>query len=503
MADFVSNKVYVGRREILTDAEEITEANVLEELTNALVVHRENRNEIQYLWNYYRGFQDVQFKEKLVRPEINEKITVNRANEIVSFKVGYLTGEPITYISKSDEEKVRDAVNKLNDAMYALGKSSEDRELMLWDMVCGTAYRFISTEKVDDVPFKIYTLDPRNSFVVYSSNIRRTPMFSVSSYMKAGNTIKAPMVGANQYQAEVYEIYTANMYFRIEDGVIVEATPHTLGMIPVIEYPANKERQGAFEIVLPLLNALNSLYSNRLDSVEAFVQAFLKFVNCDIDEEGLKLLKEYGAIKIKSEPNMPADVELVANEMNQGDTQTFVDAIDAQINVICGLPNRNGGLSTSDTGRATELRDGWVNAETKAKDSEMAYKKADKDTLRVVFKICSDTGYLSLKLSDVDSKFTRRNYDNMQSKSQVLIAMLQNNKIHPKLAFTSCGMFTDPEEAYQVSMEYYDEQQEKLLEQQATPAPADGNSSQRSAKNADTDTKEISNPILKSASQTN
>lgn len=503
MADFVRDKVYVGRREILTDAEEITAENVLDELSNALVTHRENRNEIQYLWNYYRGFQDVQFKEKLVRPEINEKITVNRANEIVSFKVGYLTGEPITYISKSDEDKVREAVNKLNDAMYALGKSSEDRELMLWDMVCGTAYRFISTEKVDDVPFKIYTLDPRNSFVVYSSNIRRTPMFSVSYYMKAGNTVKAPMVGANQYQAEVYEIYTANMYFKIEDGVIVEATPHTLGMIPVIEYPANKERQGAFEIVLPLLNALNALYSNRLDSVEAFVQAFLKFVNCDIDEEGLKLLKEYGAIKIKSEPNMPADVELVANEMNQGDTQTFVDAIDAQINVICGLPNRNGGLSTSDTGRATELRDGWVNAETKAKDSEMAYKKADKDTLRVVFKICSDTGYLSLKLPDVDSKFTRRNYDNMQSKSQVLIAMLQNNKIHPKLAFTSCGMFTDPEEAYQVSMEYYDEQQEKLLEQQATPAPADGNSAQRSAKNANTDTKEISNPILKSASQTN
>lgn len=503
MADFVRDKVYVGRREILTDAEEITRENVLDELSNALVTHRENRNEIQYLWNYYRGFQDVQFKEKLVRPEINEKITVNRANEIVSFKVGYLTGEPITYISVADEDRVRDAVNKLNDAMYTLGKSSEDRELVLWNTVCGTAYRFISTEKVDDVPFKMYTLDPRNTFVAYSSNIKRTPMFSVSYYMKAGNTVKAPMVGANQYQAEVYEIYTPSMYFKIEDGNITVAQPHTLGMIPVIEYPANKERQGAFEIVLPLLNALNALYSNRLDSVEAFVQAFLKFVNCDIDEEGLKLLKEYGAIKIKSEPNMPADVELVANEMNQGDTQTFVDAIDAQINVICGLPNRNGGLSTSDTGRAVELRDGFVNAEIKAKDSEMAYKKADKDTLRVIFKICSDTGYLKLKLSEVDSKFTRRNYDNLQSKSQVLIAMLQNPKIAPKLAFICSGMFTDPEEAYQMSQEYYDqymlEQEEKMMAQTAIKAEGE----QRSSKNAKDEGTEISNPILKSASQTN
>lgn len=499
-----NNEVLLGRREILTDADEINESNVIEELTNALVIHRQNRNDIQYLWNYYRGRQDIQDKVKEIRPEINEKITVNRANEIVSFKVGYLTGEPITYISKTDDKTVRENVNKLNDAMYALGKQAEDRELVLWDMICGTAYRYISTEKSGEFPFTLYTLDPRNTFVAYSSNIKRVPKFSVSYYMKAGTTVKAPMVGANQYQAEVYEIYTDYKYFKIEDGKIVESKDHYLGMIPVIEYPANKERQGSFEIVLPLLNALNALYSNRMDSVEQFVQSFMKFVNCAIDDEDLSKLKDYGAIKIKSEPGLPADVELVSQELNQDQTQTFVDSIDAQINVICGLPNRNGGLSTSDTGRATELRDGWVNAETKAKDSEMAYKKADKNALRVIFNICKANGYCDLEVKNVDSKFTRRNYDNMQSKSQVLIAMLQNPKIAPILAFEYCGMFTDPEEAYQLSMEYYEEMQKMMQEQMManTANQAGSNNAQGSAKNAkNTDTKEISNPIMKSATQ--
>lgn len=495
--------VLLGRREILTDATVIDRSNVLDELSRALVVHRMNRSEIQYLWDYYRGRQDVLDKIVTTRQEINNKVVVNRANEIVSWKVDYLAGEPITYISKSTDEKVREDVGKLNGAMFALDKQSEDQDIIKWDMICGLAYRFIEMQdKTEEIPFKTYTLDPRDTFVVKSSNIRRTPMFSVSYYMKAGNTVAAPMVGAGLYTAEVYEIYTDKKYFRIEDGQVVEEKPNYLREIPVIEYPANKERQGAFEIVIPLLNMLNDLYSDRLDGLERYVQSFLKFVNCDIDEEGMNLLEQYGAIKIKSEKDLPADVEIVANELSQTDTQTLTNSIDAQINVICGLPNRNGGLSTSDTGRAVELRDGFVSAEQKAKSSETIYKKADKNALKIIFKICKARKYLNLKIQDVDSKFTRRNYENLQSKSQVLIAMLQQNKLHPKLAFTCSGMFTDPEEAYTMSMEYYDEQQKLLEERMAKTAPADENSGERTPTNAKNESKEISNPILKSATET-
>lgn len=502
----VSGDILLGRREILTDATEITEENVIDELTNALAVHRQNRNDIQYLWNYYRGLQDIQLKEVTTRKEINNKVTVNRANEIVSFKVGYLTGEPISYISKKDEDAVRENVGKLNDAMFALDKQSEDQELMKWDMVCGLAYRFIEMTKGEDIPFRTYALDPRNTFVVKSSGIRRTPMFAVSFHDKASNIIQAPAVNSGYFTAEVYEIYTDKWYFKIEDGKIVEKKPNYIRLIPIIEYPANKERQGAFEVVIPLLNMLNDLYSDRLDGLERFVQSFLKFVNCDIDSEGMELLNRYGAIKIKSDKDLPADVDIVATELSQSDVQTLADSVDAQINVICGLPNRNGGSSTSDTGRATELRDGWINAETKAKESETIYKRADKEALKVIFKICKATHYCDLKIQDVDSKFTRRNYDNIQSKSQVLIAMLQNSKIHPKLAFVSSGLFTDPEEAYTVSMKYYDEQQKLLEEKQkqmqmaTTPSGAE-DKEQRSSKNTNSEEKEISNPILKSASQ--
>ena len=125
---------------------------------------------------------------------------------------------------------------------------------------------------------------------------------------------------------------------------------------------------------------------------------------------------------------------------------------------ICGIPNRNGGSSTSDTGQAVLLRDGWSLAEARAKDSENLFRPSEMEMLRLVLKICSELGGLDISLSDIEIKFTRRNYDNIQSKSQVLVSMLGQPKIHPKLAFEHCGMFSDPEAAYDISDKYYREQ---------------------------------------------
>ena len=71
-----------------------------------------------------------------------------------------------------------------------------------------------------------------------------------------------------------------------------------------------------------------------------------------------------------------------------------------------------------------------------------------------------------LTLKDIEIKFSRRNYDNVQTKSQVLVTMLNNPKIHPELAFTHCGLFLDPESAYLQSKEWWEENERKALERQ-------------------------------------
>ena len=442
-----------GRRIIKTSVTEITENNVIEVLNKALAVHDLNRSDIDYLWKYYKGEQPIRHRVKDVRPEICNKIVENRANEIVSFKVGYLCGEPIQYVSRNGGDEVVKAINTLNEYMFAEDKAAQDQELVEWQMICGTAFRLVLPDEVgeeDEAPFELYTLDPRDTFVVYSNEIGNKPVMAVK-YSKDDDEIFH------------YSIYTENRYFHVDGDILnrEKSRPHALNMIPIFEYPANNARLGAFEIVLPLLDTINKVDSNRMDGVEQLVQAFIKFINCDISKEEYEEFLQLGAIKVKSVDGQTADVGVVTSELNQSQSQTLKEDIYNAVLTICGMPNRNGGTSTSDTGSAVLLRDGWSDAEARAKDSENVFKRSEKKMLKLVLRICRDLGGVNLYLKDIDMKFTRRNYEAIQSKSQVLISMLQEPKIHPQLAFQHSGMFSDSESAYTMSMKYYEEQQEK------------------------------------------
>lgn len=444
-----------GRRVIKTSVREITKDNVVDVLQKALGTHELNRSEIDYLWNYYRGKQPILHRTKEVRPEICNKIVENRANEIVSFKVGYLCGEPIQYVGRNGEEATAKAITALNELMFAEDKATKDQEIVEWQMICGTAYRLVLPDEKneeDEAPFELHTLDPRDTFVVYSSEIGNKPLMGVKYYKDDEEVLR-------------FSVYTENRYYLIEGDILKEEKAHALDMIPIFEYPANNARLGSFEIVLPLLDTINNVISNRIDGVEQFIQAFIKFVNCDITKDEYEEFLELGAIKVKSADGQTADVDIVTNELNQSQTQTLKDDLYNAILTICGIPNRNGGSSTSDTGAAVLLRDGWSLAEARAKDSEHMFKKSEKKMLKLVLRICRDLGDINLRLKDIELQFTRRNYENIQTKSQVLVSMLQQTKIHPLLAFQHSGLFVDPENAYAMSVQYYEEQQTKLEEQ--------------------------------------
>lgn len=435
-----------GRRVIYTDCSEITEKNLLSVLEKALSTHGKNRGEIQYLYDYYKGKQPIRNRTKEIRPEINNKIVVNRANEIVSFKVSYLMGEPVQYVSRSKDD-ISENLNRLNEYVFAEDKAAKDTELAKWFTICGTAYRMVLPDKLkeeDESPFEIFTLDPRYSFVVYHSGLGNKPMMGVKTVLLEDNT-------------ELHSIYTKNMYFEVKDGVITKKEKHSLGTIPIIEYPANPERLGAFEIVIGLLDAINETASNRLDGVEQFIQALLILKGVDIDSEEFKTLKENGGLKVPLE----GDAYYLIQELNQTQTQTLVDDMYDTVLTICGMPNRNGGSSTSDTGSAVIMRDGWTNAESRAKDTETMFKMSEKQFLRIAIQFANTLRNMDLKLSAIDIRFTRRNYENIQVKSQVLTTMLNNDKIHPRLAFAHSGLFVDPELAYTQSVEYAKEKKKE------------------------------------------
>lgn len=427
-----------GRTVIYTDASSVTADNVREVLKKAIGTHVKNQNEIEYLYNYYKGKTPILQKKKEVRPTINHHICENRANEIVNFKTGYTFGEPIQYILRGEKGSLVTAIDDLNDYMFVQDKSSSDRSLSDWMHIAGTAYRMtLPSENDEDAPFEFYALDPRYTFVVYSSGFGNKPVMCVKFVL-------------NDHDMPVYSVYTKDMYFEIESDTIKKSQPHVLGMLPIIEYPANPARLGAFEIVLPLLDALNEVQSNRLDDVVQYVNSFLALLGGQIDEDGLKNLEAYKMLCLPE----GVDAKYLSVAMQQGDIQTLADAIRHSNLSICGVPSQSDeSASTSDTGSAVILRGGWEQAEARAKSMENEFKKCERQFLKLILRIMRDTVGTELEVKDIDIKFPQRYVDNILTKTQALQALLTAG-IALQVAIATCGLWNDPTDVYLQSKEY-------------------------------------------------
>ena len=420
-----------GRTVIYTDEERITKDNLISVLTKAVSVHECNRADIQYLYDYYKGKTPILSKTKEVRENINHKVWVNRAKEIVDFKLGYCFGEPIQYIRRGEEENLTEDIAKLNDYMYLADKATADKELAEWMLICGVGYRM--TMPTDTL--SIYTLDPRNTFVIRYSGLGH-PVVATVTYVEKEDL------------GRIYSVYTNDEYFKT-DLLSVEAEPLHLGSNPIVEYKADNAMLGSFEIVLPLLDAINEIESNRLDDIVQFVNSFLAVVGAELDEETVKNINEW---KMMALPE-GADAKYLSASMKQSDIQTLVDDLYQTILTICGLPNRNGGSSTSDTGAAVQLRDGWEAAEANAKSIETMFKRSEKQFLKVALKILHVNASLDLKVEHIEAKFARRHTDNILTKVQAMVQLLDAG-ISPEIAIATAGIWNDPTDVAIQSKKY-------------------------------------------------
>ena len=455
-----------GRTVIFTSADEINLGNVRKVVEDAYTTHLKNRGEIEYLWKYYKGDQPSLHRSREVRDELTAHIVENRANEIVSFKTGYLTGKPIKYIAASEGDKVSEQVSALNDAMRLVGKKTKDKELVEWEMICGVGYRYVvqETNKAKKVPFNIHTLDPRNTFVIRKNDYSRRVLAGVNYVVQDSENI-------------LFTVYTENRVFSfIKGGNVTEKVNH-FGVIPIIEYPANTARLGCFEIVLSMLDAINDFDCARKEAVEQFVQSLLVLYNCQVDEgTTADTIRAAGMILLKTVGDAKADIKVLAEQLDQTQNQTLKDDLYNSVLQIVGMPSQSAaGTSDSSNNGAIVLKNGWQGAECRAQDFESQFELPEMEMLTVVSGICSTMkgGKYAFDPADVEVKFTRRNYEDIISKSQTLVTMLGNDKVHPQKAYEASGLFPDTEEAYKMGMEWFNEQG-KPEEKQQSQVVVDG-----------------------------
>ena len=442
-----------GRRVITSDftQEQLQDVRVLANvLRSAFQIHEMNREEIMYLIDYKNGVQPILNKVKTVRPEINNTLVLNHAQMTTRMINGYFLGNPIQYILSGDSDKKK-AIDDLNRYVQYEDKASVDKEIGDFQSITGTAYRIIYKDGIfgDEVPFEDKALHPANAFVVYENSISSKPLVGV--------TYHSILNEKNQYAGKKVYAYTEFGVFTFvvrDNNVVTEEAimagtfeSYKVGGVPIIEYPNNVWRIGDWELLIGLMDAINALHSGRMDDIEQVVQSLIVFINAEIDEERYNEMREAGVVLLKNTSGNNADVDTIETSLDQSGMNMFAQELEELLYALIGIPSRsNRAGGGGDTGMAVELRDGWADLEIVARNKELAFKKSEKQALKIILTMFNSQRTDKLSLMDIDIKFTRNKNNNLLVKTQSYETLLRTKTLTPADCLTIVDLVSDVNE---------------------------------------------------------
>lgn len=456
----------VGRLPILTSIERFDPARtdeIVTEVSEGLAIHNENHIAMNDLYWYRRGITPIYSKTKTVRDEINNKINVNLAEAICDWKNGYFMTQPCFYVSRKDGDEFTEKVDTLNEYLYRSGKQTADNKMVDWFHTVGKANLFVQSNDDPEVPFKAYALDPRTTFVARSMSPGNRPVYAVHTVVQGEKLLVDVWDDTNVYRLEgtvTGKITSPIADYTCTPTAVVDVKPNPLKRVPIIEYYYNSVCMGAFEAAIPLLNAISALQSDRLDGVDQFIQSLLVFYNCELgeDENGNtitpQLIRAMGAVFLKSVGDNKADLKEISSQLDQSQTQVFLDNLYEQVMTICAMPKVDRNTSRNHaTGMVALVDNGFFHADAVARNTEDLFRESNREFDEIITNILREKGLLDIQPSDIFLQFTRNETANIQSKAQAFQTLLSAG-MHPELAASKSGVSNDPVSDIKMSEKY-------------------------------------------------
>lgn len=473
-----------GREKIFTNVREITEKNIIQVLQDAVVKHNNVASECDFLIGYENGLQPID-RVKEYRPDIDCKCVDNVANEVVEFKLGFNWGNPITLIQRGEKDsgdpKEADAIALLNECYSAenIGRKTQELAYFIETTGIGYVYVDINTEYEEgDSYFKIETLDPRTSFVVYSAtHMDHRPLLGV--------TFRKDDLGNRYFTCFTKNRrYEVNNTFKVVNGEIVdksdkwgfsdrsgEANP--LGIIPIVEYIRSVDRTGCFERQISEMNNLNLLVSDLSNQTEQNTQSIWhgNDIAFPIDENGNEVQptsNDWILTETSPDGNKPFIKPLSVDYDYKG----TIDNISYRRTLIlqkCNVPIRNDNTNGA-TGVAMSDATGWSSAEAAACKEQAITESCKMQEIKVVLRAIKKSSdvkpgnpLLELKYNDIMPSIKRQKSYEMTSKVNALATMLAHG-VHGLHAFKSINFFDDVQQAWEDSKPLVERYQDSVFD---------------------------------------
>lgn len=234
---------------------------------------------MRHLEDYYDGHHAILSRTRSSGAP-NNKIAVNWAKYITDTATGYFAANPITYSSSTGDD-----ITPLLKSFDRAHIDDVDADNAFELSQTGEAYEYIFARE-GETELCSRNLCSRNTFMIYDTSIEENELAGV--YYRAIHDDKHDITRYIATVCTKHYIYELN----ILDGSNVtqpadeSPRPHYFGDIPIIAYQNNHHSVGDYEQVIPLIDAYNTLMSDRVNDVQDFVDAILVIYGSLLSDEG-------------------------------------------------------------------------------------------------------------------------------------------------------------------------------------------------------------------------
>lgn len=269
--------------------------------------------------DYYEGRHAI-FAPNESDDEDTVKFNVNYAKYVVDVGLGYYLGEPVKYNSdkadKADQKRkeldggvkasIRNGSVKLYDPdlaqkidisriqdVYDNETISEvDSKIGKSIGVYGEAYEQLYANSDASPEPRSTVVSPMNCIMVRDNTVEHNKLFAIIYEIQEDldESKYYSVTVCNDHNTKEYKSQDLDNFefYLVEDS----EQEHFFGEVPVVEYQNNDERQGDFEQIIPMQDALNELFSDRVTDKKKFVNSILAMYGMTLDDEDTKNLKK-------------------------------------------------------------------------------------------------------------------------------------------------------------------------------------------------------------------
>lgn len=376
-----------------------------------ILKHGKEADRLEKLKKYYEGQHAILSEESR-----KNKLVCNHAKDISDTASAYFIGNPVTYKSESD-------IKLLTDALENAGADEADGDNGLDLSVYGRCYEYVyPMEKETDLTIK--NLAPERTFMVYDDTIEERELFAVYYYVKKDDSDKNPITYVATVLTEHYKWVLNIQNIGGPQALLEEPKQHYFDEIPVIEYLNNKMGLGDFELQIPLIDAYNTLMSDRITDKEQFIDSILALYGAMLgdpgakDENGRTAKENLKKDKVLELPK-DAKAEYLTRTFDENGVEVLKKAIEQDIHKFSHIPcMTDESFGGNVSGVAMEFK--LLGMENITKIKTRYYKKGLRKRIRLFAGWLQKSKAQKVDIAGITPTFTRAMPKNLLEISQIV-----------------------------------------------------------------------------------